>query len=183
MRLPIAAAVLALALAAPYAAPALAQTVPEPAASPAPSPAPSPAFACAPRQANLGGIGRASVVAFTGAIFGDRVCATVANLALDGFTAQIAASAPDDALVVAPLGNGAGATLLLAGDALSLVPAGPAVAGDAATTAGTRRRAATARPHRSDRSSSRRAGRSRISAAIPTPSRASCSPMRDSACS
>ncbi len=123
--------VLVLALAAP----AGAQTVPAPA--PASSAAPAAASPCEPRQANLGGIGRAGVVGFTGAVFGDRVCATVANLALDAVAPQLAASPPADALVVAPLGNGAGATLLLAGGGLALVPAGAAPpGGDASAPVG-----------------------------------------------
>jgi hypothetical protein len=123
MRSTIAAAVLSLA----FAAPALAQSAPVPApASAAPSAEPSPAGTCERRQANLGGIGRASVVAFTGAIFGDRVCATVANLSLDAVTARISDTPAADALAVAPLASGMGAMLVLSGDALSVVPAGAA---------------------------------------------------------
>ncbi len=115
MRSAISAAVLSLALAAP----ALAQTAP----APAPSASPDGASACAPRQTGLGGIGRASVVAFTGAIFGDRVCATVANLSLDGVAPAVTDAPADDALAVAPLAGGAGATLALSGYTLAVVPA------------------------------------------------------------
>jgi hypothetical protein len=105
------------------ATPALAQTAPAaPPPSTTPRAEPAPAAACERRQANLGGIGRASVVAFTGAIFGDRVCATVANVSLDGVAARIGDMPATDALAVAPLGNGAGATLVLSGDTLALVP-------------------------------------------------------------
>jgi hypothetical protein len=110
-----------------------AQTTPAPVtASPAPSAAPSDgpnASACTPRRANLGGIGQASVVAFTGAVFGDRVCATVANVAIDGFTARIAgaaasstgAPASDEALVTATLGEGGSVTFALDGATVSNV--------------------------------------------------------------
>jgi hypothetical protein len=108
-----------LALALGTTATAFAQTAPAPPPSAAPG-----AFACAPRRANLGGIGQAVVVAFTGAVFGDRVCATVANVAIDGFTARIGAGAsavaaappmPDDALVSAGLGDSGSITLPLEG--------------------------------------------------------------------
>ena len=98
-----------------------------------PSVTPVRAAACEPRRTNLGGIGQASVVAFTGAIFGDRVCATVANLALDTVGARIADDPPADALAVAPLGNGTGATLVLSGDALSVVAADAAPPGGSVT--------------------------------------------------
>jgi len=88
MRLAIAALTLSCALSLPAAA----QTVPD--------------TACAPRQANLGGIGRASVVAFTGAVSGAAVCATVANVSLDGFDASVGEAPAPDALVVAALGTG-----------------------------------------------------------------------------
>ncbi len=131
MRSSIAAAVLSLALATP----ALAQTAP-PAASAVPGAEPAPAASCERRQANLGGVGRASVVAFTGAIFGDRVCATVANVSLDGVAARITDTPAAEALAVAPLGNGTGATLVLAGDTPAVVPAGAAPpAADAAAAA------------------------------------------------
>ena len=77
-----------LALALLPTSPALAQSTPAP---------------CDARAANLGGIGRASVVAFTGPVLGARVCATVANLASDTFTVRIADAAPADALVAAAL--------------------------------------------------------------------------------
>jgi hypothetical protein len=73
------------------------------------------AAACEPRQANLGGIGRASVVAFTGPVLGAPVCATVANLSGDAFSARVADAPPPDALVVAALTNGGGITLPLEG--------------------------------------------------------------------
>ncbi|MEA2665000.1 MAG: hypothetical protein QOI11_1944 [Candidatus Eremiobacteraeota bacterium] len=126
MRSTIAAAVLSLA----FAAPAPAQTAPAAAVPPAG------AGACERRQANLGGVGRASVVAFTGAIFGDRVCATVANLSLDGVTARISDTPPAAALAVAPLASGMGAMLVLSGDALSVVPAGAALPSSNVTAAG-----------------------------------------------
>jgi hypothetical protein len=93
----------------------------------APASAQNPAApACAAREANLGGIGRASVVAFTGPVFGAPVCATVANLAFDGFSARIAATPSPDALVIASLGNGGGDVTLPVGD-LSLSGVGPYV--------------------------------------------------------
>lgn len=100
--------------------------VPAP-ASAAPAVEPALGAACERRQANLGGVGRASVVAFTGAIFGDRVCATVANVSLDGVTARIADMPAADALAVAPLGNGAGASLSFSGDTPSVIPNGAAL--------------------------------------------------------
>ena len=100
MRRPIAAAVfLLLSLAA---RPSLAQTAPPPAG-------------CELREGNLGGIGRASVVAFTGPVFGARVCATVANLAIDGFTARLAGGPSSDALVTAAVTAGGDVTLPLDG--------------------------------------------------------------------
>ncbi|HZW54223.1 MAG TPA: hypothetical protein VFF00_09320 [Candidatus Elarobacter sp.] len=97
------AAVLALSLSAP----ALGQNAP-PAGPP-----------CAARQANLGGIGRASVVAFTGPVFGAPVCATVANLSIDAFAARIAGAPSSDALVAAALTNGGSITLPLEGATMS----------------------------------------------------------------
>jgi hypothetical protein len=120
MRYLLVAAVLTMALPSP----GNAQMVPAPAASAAAG-VPS---ACEPRQANLGGVGRASVVAFTGAIFGDRVCATVANLSLDGIAPAIADAPAVGALAVAPLGNGAGATLVISSYTLAVVPADAAPA-------------------------------------------------------
>jgi hypothetical protein len=90
-------------------------------AQPAASPPP-----CAPRAANLGGIGRASVVAFTGPVFGAPVCATVANLAFDGFSARVTDAPPGDALVTAALGSGGGDVTLPLGD-LTLTGVGPYV--------------------------------------------------------
>lgn len=66
------------------------------------------------------------MVAFTGPVFGAPVCARVANLAFDGFSARIADAPPPDALVVASLGNGAGDVTLPVGD-LSLSGVGPYV--------------------------------------------------------
>jgi hypothetical protein len=96
---------------------------------------PAPAAGCAPRSADLGGIGRASVVAFTGAIFGDRVCATVANLALGAFSARITDAPASGALVDATLaGAGAKATLAVQGPGdLTVVPGDAALAGAVAT--------------------------------------------------
>jgi hypothetical protein len=71
--------------------------------------------ACERREANLGGIGRATVVAFTGPVFGAHVCATVANLSIDGFTARLAGATADDALVTAAVVPGGDVTLPLDG--------------------------------------------------------------------
>ena len=90
----------------------------------APGP-PATASTCAPRQAIVGGIGRVSVVAFTGAVFGARVCATVVNLAFDLFTARIAAAPSPDALVTATLTGGGDVNLQLEGATVS--GAGPFV--------------------------------------------------------
>jgi hypothetical protein len=103
MRIPTAAAALALALAA--APPVLAQPVP--------------AAPCTARAANLGGIGRATVVAFTSPVFGTRVCAVVANLAFDGFSARIADAPASDALVSATVTGGGEVTLPLEGATLT----------------------------------------------------------------
>ena len=119
MRLPLTACALALALTASAAA----QTAPAPVAPPSASPI-GPA-ACEPRQVALGGIGRAMVVAFTGPVFGARVCATVANLAFDGFTARIADAPASDAVVTAALTGGGDVTLPL--DGASVTGAGPYV--------------------------------------------------------
>ena len=122
MRTAIAAALVMLALCPPAAA----QTAP-------PSP---PASACEPKQALLGGIGRASVVAFTGAVFGDRVCATVATIAIDGFAATLAPAPGANALVDAALGTGTGATLVVSPYALGALAEGPAPAGAATARVG-----------------------------------------------
>jgi hypothetical protein len=116
-------------LAAP--APAFAQN------TPAPEP-PEVASTCTPRHTIVGGIGRASVVAFTGAVFGARVCATVANLAIDLFTARIADAPAPDALVTAALTGGGDVTLPLEGATVTgagpfvIAPGGvfPALGGD-----------------------------------------------------
>lgn len=118
MRTAIAAALFTLALCPP----AGAQTAPPP---------------CEAKQALLGGIGRASVVAFTGAVFGDRVCATVATLAIDGFAAALAPAPNANALVDAALGTGSGATLVVSPYAVSALAAGtPAPAGAATAQVG-----------------------------------------------
>jgi len=114
----IALAVLALSLGT--AGPAASQT-------PAPPPAaasPDTAATCRPREENLAGIGRASIVAFTGAVFREHVCATVANVALDAFEARIldpggapVPAAADSAVPFADasLGEGGDVTFALAG--------------------------------------------------------------------
>ncbi|HEX3463342.1 MAG TPA: hypothetical protein VHS78_04700 [Candidatus Elarobacter sp.] len=113
MRSPLVAAAFLLSLAAPAGAQS---------AAAAPATAPS----CTAREANLGGIGRASVVSFTGPVFGARVCATVANLAIDGFSARVADAPPSDALVTAALGSGTGdVTLPL--DGVTVTGVGPYV--------------------------------------------------------
>ena len=106
-------------LAVSLAAPALAQT-----AAP-PAPMPSASSACVASQTSLGGIGRAIRVPFTGAIFGAHVCATVANLAFDGFTARIADAPSGDAVVTAALTGGGDVTVPLEG--ATVTGAGPYV--------------------------------------------------------
>ena len=69
--------------------------------------------ACAARESTLGGIGRMTVFAFTGPVFGGRVCATVANLASDLITARVADAPSDDALVTAALAGGGDVTVPL----------------------------------------------------------------------
>lgn len=114
-------ALLTLTLAAALGAPASAQSAPA---------------ACAPRTGTLAGIGRASVVEFVGPIFGDHVCATVANLSLGSFSARIADADASDALVSASLaGAGANAVLALQGMGdIAIVP-GDAALGSATATA------------------------------------------------
>ncbi|HEY0394959.1 MAG TPA: hypothetical protein VGD01_10750 [Candidatus Elarobacter sp.] len=102
--------------------PARAQPAPAPGVA---SPAAAASGRCEPREANLGGVGRASVVAFTGPVLGAPVCATVANLSFDGFTARVASAAAPDALVVAALSGGG--TVALALEGASLGDAGPYV--------------------------------------------------------
>lgn len=112
----------AAALAVLVSMPALAQT---PASQP-PVPAPAGPPSCEARQSTLaGGVGRAMVVAFTGPVFGARVCATVANLAFDGFTARVADASSSDAVVTAALSDGGAVTLALEG--VSVTGAGPYV--------------------------------------------------------
>jgi hypothetical protein len=112
----------AAALAALVSMPALAQTsVPQPAAT-----LPAGPSSCEARQSTLaGGVGRAMVVAFTGPVFGARVCATVANIAFDGFTARIADASSSDAVVTAALSDGGTVTLALEG--ATVTGAGPYV--------------------------------------------------------
>jgi hypothetical protein len=117
MRFVTAAAVLALSLVAP----AFAQA-PPPVAGAQPS---SGAAACEARETTLGGIGRVTVFAFTGPVFGGRVCATVANLGSDQFTARVAGASSDDALVTAAL-TGAGDVTVPLGDT-AVTGAGPYV--------------------------------------------------------
>lgn len=111
MRSPV---VLALVLA--LGAPALAQTPPQAAGEPPP---------CLERAANLGGIGRASVVAFTAPITGAPVCATVANLQIDAFTARVGDAPDPDALVSAAMTGGGDLTLPL--DGATVTGVGPYV--------------------------------------------------------
>ncbi|HZO95393.1 MAG TPA: hypothetical protein VFB22_16715 [Candidatus Baltobacteraceae bacterium] len=108
----------ALALALLFPAAAAAQSAPPPETAPAAAAGPaatisaSSADACTPAEANLGGIGRAHVVAFTGAVFGARVCALSAGLPFDAFDARFAdAASASDAVVVAALGSGTGAEI------------------------------------------------------------------------
>ena len=70
------------------------------------APSASDSVVCDARETNLGGIGRVTVFAFTGPVFGGRVCATVANLASDLITARVADAPSDDALVTAALAGG-----------------------------------------------------------------------------
>ncbi|HTW86118.1 MAG TPA: hypothetical protein VMD91_18750 [Candidatus Sulfotelmatobacter sp.] len=96
---------------------------PAPAASAAPSAAP--VADCTPRTEPLGAIGRASVVTFTGAVYGDHVCALVLNLADDGYRASFAAASGTAPIEVA-LTPGAGGSLGIdAGGALRAVPGAP----------------------------------------------------------
>ena len=118
MRLPI----LILAAVAGAAVPALAQ----------PSATPLPAPVCERRDVPLaGGVGRASVVAFTGSVYGERVCALVANLAFDRFSATLGPPAGDDSIVTAPVAPGTGATLLARSSGLVLGAAGASSDADA----------------------------------------------------
>lgn len=99
----------------------LACAIAEPAAAQtAPSDAP-----CVAHQTNLGGIGRAGTVAFTGAISGAAVCATMANLTFDGFDAHVGDAPAPGALVVAALGTGGDVSVPL-GD-VTLTGIGPYV--------------------------------------------------------
>lgn len=119
---------LALTLALALTVPALAQT-PSPSPSPAASASPAPLSAngCVRRTALLGGIGRASVVAFTGKIFGDHVCAMVANLAIDSFQASLGHGPASGALVSAGVGSGSGASLTVGPNgSLAIAPGVPA---------------------------------------------------------
>jgi hypothetical protein len=111
MRNVIGAVMLALLLGTPAAA----QTAPPASAS----------RACDTRETTLGGIGRVTVFAFTGPVFGGRVCATVANLANDLISARIADAPSDDALVTSALTGGGDVTAPL-GEA-AVTGAGPYV--------------------------------------------------------
>ena len=111
----------AIALFVPFvAAPAVAQSPPATAGSAA-----SDTAACTPREATLGPVGRVTVFAFTGPVFGGRVCATVANLGNDLFLARVADAPSDDALVVAALTGGGNVTAPLGDSAVT--GAGPYV--------------------------------------------------------
>jgi hypothetical protein len=130
MRSPTAGLVLTLTLA--LSAPAPAQS-PAAVASPGVSPSPpAAAEGCQPRTALLGGIGRASIVAFTGKVFGDRVCATVANLAIDSFQASLGPAAAPGALVSAGVGGGTGAALGVGPNGSLVLTAGSGGAGSVA---------------------------------------------------
>ena len=94
------------------------QTAPSAPAAPA-------GIACDARETNLGVIGRVTVFAFVGPVFGGRVCATVANLASDLITARVTDAAPDDALVTAAL-TGGGDVSAPVGD-VAVTGAGPYV--------------------------------------------------------
>jgi hypothetical protein len=74
---------------------------------------------CVPRQANLGGIGRAGVVAFTAAISRAPVCAVFANVAFDGFDAHLGDAPAPDAVVSAAVVPGGEVSVSLAGVTLS----------------------------------------------------------------
>jgi hypothetical protein len=111
MRLAIVAAVLALSLASPVGSLA--------------APSAADGSACDARESTVGGIGRLTVFAFTGPVFGGRVCATVANLASDLIIARVADAPSDDAVVTAALAGGGDVAVPL-GD-ISIVGAGPYV--------------------------------------------------------
>lgn len=123
MRFPIAALALVLAVGTP----AYAQAP----ASPTDAP-------CVPRETSLGGIGRAGIVAFTGAISRAPVCAVFANVAFDGFDARLGDGTAADALVSAAVDPAGEVTVPLAGTTLTgvgpyvVAPGGsfPAAAGD-----------------------------------------------------
>lgn len=81
--------------------------------------------ACDARQAGLSGVGRAAVVSFTAAVGGESVCALVANLSAAAVSARIVAvPRGEDALVVAAITPGAGATLRVRDDGLAVEPGG-----------------------------------------------------------
>jgi hypothetical protein len=107
--------VLSIALSLAAAQSAVAQTTP---------PASPGAVACVREDVPLaGGIGRASVVSFTGAVYGQHVCALVANLASDGFAAAVTPSPSDDAVVTAAVMKGTGASMAARPNGLALGPA------------------------------------------------------------
>jgi hypothetical protein len=80
---------------------------------------------CAPHETNLGGIGRAGVVTFTGAISGATVCAVFANVAFDGFDAHLGDAPAPEAVIASAVSTGGDVTIELAGTTLS--GAGPYV--------------------------------------------------------
>jgi len=84
-----------------------------------PAPSASAAPECTPRAATLGGIGRASVVTFRGPVFGGTVCAIVASVIADAFTARIGDAPADGALAVASTGTGGGVSVPLGGTTLT----------------------------------------------------------------
>jgi hypothetical protein len=83
----------------------------------------APAAECARTDvAVAGGIGRASVVSFTGAVTGAKVCVLVVNLAGDAFSSSVGAASADDAVVSASVSAGQGAVLSARATGLGLVP-------------------------------------------------------------
>ena len=122
MRIALAALVLSLCTAGPVAA----QTPAQPSAA---ASAAAAATTCEPREANLAGIGRASVVAFTGAVFRERVCATVANVALDAFDARVVEAGATPVPAVGGSASPFAGASLGAGGAVSFVLAGANLGG------------------------------------------------------
>lgn len=84
---------------------------------------PEPTAACVRTDvAVAGGIGRAVVVSFTGAVTGAKVCALVVNLANDGFSASIGIAPADGSVVSASVMAGSGAVLTAGPTGLNVVP-------------------------------------------------------------